>query len=104
MNISDLGDEPSPTIRGARGAMLTPLSFFTDRLWIRGLLASSCFVFGLVCFAPANAAETNPVDVRIPEAPPPRRVFAIEYNPIALVIERISVDIEVAPAEHHAVV
>ena len=104
MNISDPADEPTPTNRPTRGAKLTLVSFFTDRLCTPALVASSLFLFGIFCFRAASAAEANPVDVRIPEASPPRRVFAIEYNPIALAIDRISIDVEVAPAEHHALI
>lgn len=104
MNISDLACDPTLMIRRVREAMLTSLSLFTDRLCIRRLVASSCFGLSFFCFGTATAAEANAVDVRIPEAPPPARVVAIEYNPIALAINRISFNVELAPAEHHALV
>lgn len=60
----------------------------------------------------AVAAETPPnlpsidkaVDVAIKDAPPRRRRFALELNPIALVIERLSANVEIVPVDHHALV
>jgi hypothetical protein len=50
--------------------------------------------------APAFA----PVDVGVVEPTPARRLFAVEWNPVALFIDRISFNFEIAPAEHHALV
>jgi hypothetical protein len=54
--------------------------------------------------SPAAADPAAPVDVVVQEAAPPRRVVAIEWNPIALVIDRISANVEVVPVEHHALI
>lgn len=35
---------------------------------------------------------------------PPRRVIAVEWNPVALFIDRLSANVEIAPADHHALV
>jgi hypothetical protein len=54
--------------------------------------------------AAAPAPATPPVDVVVAEASPPRRVFALEWNPVALFIDRISATIEIAPVDHHVLV
>src|SRR5271169_3003260 len=58
--------------------------------------------------APASASPSAPafapVDVAVNEPTPARRVFAVEWNPVALFIHRISVNLEIAPADHHALV
>lgn len=47
----------------------------------------------------------SPVDVVIREAPPPRRVVALEWNPVSLfTIGKLSGNVVIAPIEHHAVV
>jgi hypothetical protein len=52
------------------------------------------------------AAQSFPsagsVDVAVEEGPPSRRGVALEFNPLALLIQRISGTIELAPADHHA--
>jgi hypothetical protein len=45
-----------------------------------------------------------PVDVAVIEPTPARRVLAVEWNPVALFIDRLSANVEIAPAEHHALV
>ncbi len=54
--------------------------------------------------APPPSPAFAPVDVAVSEPTPARRVFAVEWNPVALFIERISVNLEIAPADHHALV
>ncbi len=62
--------------------------------------------------AGAHAAEDTgppapafgPVDVSVPERTPSRRVFALEWNPVALFIDRLSATIEIAPVDHHTLV
>ncbi len=49
-------------------------------------------------------APTNAVDVTLPEPSSPRRIFAIEWNPVALVIDRLSANLEIVPLDHHALV
>lgn len=63
---------------------------------------------------PAAAAETAPapasdgapaaVDVRFEETPAPHRTLSIEWNPLALFIDRFSVNVVVVPGDHHALV
>jgi hypothetical protein len=45
-----------------------------------------------------------PVDVAVIEPMPARRVIAVEWNPVALFIDRLSANVEIAPADHHALV
>jgi hypothetical protein len=57
----------------------------------------------------APAAEQRPpdevaVDVRLAEAPPPHRTLTIEWNPLALFIDRFSLNAVVVPGDHHALV
>ncbi len=52
----------------------------------------------------ANADAPPPVDVVLREAPPPHRTFTVEWNPLALFIDRVSADVVVAPGDHHALV
>jgi hypothetical protein len=56
-----------------------------------------------IAAAQAPVLASAPVDVAVKEPAPARRIFAIEWNPVALVIHRISGNLEIAPAEHHAV-
>jgi hypothetical protein len=55
----------------------------------------------------ANAAAPPPpppVDVVVKTEPPPRRVLTVEWNPVALLFERLSVNVEIAPADHHVLI
>jgi hypothetical protein len=49
---------------------------------------------------PANAA----VDVVIHDGPPPRRILAVEFNPLPLIIGKVSVSAVIAPVDHHALI
>jgi len=52
----------------------------------------------------AVAEPPPPVDVTIHEPPPPRRYVSIALNPLSLILTRLSFDIVVTPADHHAIV
>ncbi len=52
--------------------------------------------------AGAPATAPTPVDVAVNEPAPARRLFAIEWNPVALIIHRLSANLEIAPVDHHA--
>ncbi len=52
----------------------------------------------------ATAEPPPPVDVVLRESPPPRRVLTIEYNPLALVIGRVSGNVVAVPIDHHGLV
>jgi hypothetical protein len=51
----------------------------------------------------AWAEPPPPVDVVVQQTAP-RKILAIEWNPVALIIGRVSVDVVVAPVNHHALV
>jgi hypothetical protein len=44
----------------------------------------------------------TPVDVALKETPPPHRTLTIDWNPLALFIDRFSLDAVIAPGDHHA--
>ena len=50
----------------------------------------------------ACAEPSHPVDVRVAEPAPPRRWFAIEWNPLSAFLKRASFSVELVPASHHA--
>jgi hypothetical protein len=54
--------------------------------------------------SPPVAEPSLPVDVALKETPPPHRTLAVEWNPLALFIDRFSVNVVVAPGDHHALV
>jgi hypothetical protein len=68
------------------------------------LLASAC-VAATVSGAPVAVADPPPpVDVVIREPAPTRRFLTIEYNPLTLIIAKASVNVVIAPIDHHALV
>ncbi|MDP9000814.1 MAG: hypothetical protein M3O46_11960 [Myxococcota bacterium] len=56
----------------------------------------------------ARAADAQPpaaVDVVVHDVPRPRRIVAIEWNPLALIIgKQVSANLVIAPIDHHALV
>lgn len=57
--------------------------------------------------APAHAADSQPpadvaVDVTLHETPPPRRIVSIEFNPLPLIIGKVSASLVIVPVDHHA--
>jgi hypothetical protein len=56
--------------------------------------------------SPASSNEASPPapDVRLVEAPPQHRAFTIEWNPLALFIDRLSVNLVIVPGDHHGIV
>jgi len=65
-----------------------------------------------VAFAATSATASRaaiadpplPVDVALNEAPSPHRTLTVEWNPLALFIDRFGVDVVVVPGDHHALV
>jgi hypothetical protein len=53
---------------------------------------------------PQEQQEQPVVDVVVPSPTPPRRLVTIEYNPLALVVGRISANVEIVPLEHHGII
>jgi hypothetical protein len=56
--------------------------------------------------APSIAAADPPpaVDVVLHEAPEPHRTLVIEWNPLSLFIDRLSLDAVIVPGDHHGLV
>ncbi len=87
-----------------------------NRRWLaRRLFAGAGFVFVSAAtagrVARAESAEpttptpaATPVDVQLQEAPPPHRFATIEWNPLALFIDRFSLNVVLAPVDHHALI
>jgi hypothetical protein len=50
------------------------------------------------------APADRPVDVALLETPSPHRTFSIEWNPLALFIDRLSANVVITPGDHHALV
>jgi hypothetical protein len=60
-----------------------------------------------VMFAPARPALADPpppVDVVLREPSPPQRIVTVEWNPLALVVGKVSANVLLVPADHHALV
>jgi hypothetical protein len=53
---------------------------------------------------PAPAESMPPPDVALHEQPPRHRTLTLEWNPLALFIDRFSVNAVLAPGDHHALV
>jgi hypothetical protein len=62
--------------------------------------------FSVVLAAPsvARGDQPPPVDVVLREPPPVHRVVAIEWNPLALIIGKLSANVVIVPEDHHAFV
>jgi hypothetical protein len=67
-------------------------------------------VFAAVAFIvailprPALADADQRAATPVRDEAPARRVLSIEWNPVALLLQRVSINVEIAPAEHHALV
>jgi hypothetical protein len=71
---------------------------------VPGVLVCACFAATAASAPVARADPPPPVDVVIPEPAPPRRVLTVEWSPLTLFIAKVSVDVVVAPTDHHALV
>ncbi|HWU86378.1 MAG TPA: hypothetical protein VN253_03860 [Kofleriaceae bacterium] len=69
----------------------------------RGLPCAAFAAVGLAA-SPADAELPPAVDVVVHEEPPPRRILAIEWNPLPLLIDKLSANIVFVPVAHHAIV
>jgi hypothetical protein len=54
--------------------------------------------------SPSVAEPPPPVDVALNEAPSPHRTLTVEWNPLALFIDRFSLNVVVVPRDHHTLV
>ena len=50
----------------------------------------------------ARADQAPPVDVSVKEEPPPSRIVTLQWNPVDLVYERLSANLQIVPTSHHA--
>jgi hypothetical protein len=50
----------------------------------------------------ALAEPPPPVDVVVKQEPPPARVVTLQWNPVDLVYERLSGNLQIVPSDHHA--
>jgi hypothetical protein len=62
----------------------------------------SCAAVSLATAGVARADQPPPVDVAIKETPPPSRVVTLQWNPVDLVYERLSANLQIVPVSHHA--
>lgn len=70
-----------------------------------GPLAAALVTLAVPARATAASASEPPVDVVVRDAPPPRRVVAVAWNPLPLAtIGKLSADVVIAPLAHHALV
>lgn len=76
--------------------MLSALVLFAAALPVRRALADDARY--------ADAESLPAVDVVVREEPPPRRILAIEWNPLPLLIDKLSANLVLAPVDHHAIV
>jgi hypothetical protein len=81
----DLANEPASMIHPALALLSCGLGMTLD-----------------IASAQAPTLASAPVDVAVNEPAPARRVFAIEFNPLALFIHRIGGNLEIVPVDHHA--
>jgi hypothetical protein len=65
-----------------------------------GAAATSTGVASAEAPAPADA----PVDVVIHDTAPPQRWLSLEFNPLPLIIGKVSVNVVIVPVDHHALV
>jgi hypothetical protein len=75
----------------------------------RDPLASTWCAGALVALTIATASNAiaepePPVDVVIPETPPPRRIVVLGWNPLSLVLGKASFDVVVVPRDHHGLI
>jgi hypothetical protein len=52
----------------------------------------------------ARAEPPPPVDVVLRDPPPAHRTLALEFNPLALIIGKLSANVIIVPGDHHALV
>jgi hypothetical protein len=69
----------------------------------------ACAALGCVLAATRSgraeeSPASTPVDVALKETPPPHRTLTIDWNPLALFIDRFSLDAVIAPGDHHALI
>jgi hypothetical protein len=72
---------------------------------LAGVAGAATLTSASLATADASTPADTPVDVKIQETPPPRRVVTVEWNPVALItIDRVSFNVVIVPADHHALI
>ena len=69
------------------------------------VLSTTVHVAAAETSPPADAPPADaPIDVVVRETPPQRRIVSIEWNPLPLVLGKISANVVIVPIDHHALV
>jgi hypothetical protein len=68
------------------------------------MLPGAAFAATIATACAAGAERPPPVDVVIHDAPPPSRSVAVQFNPLPLIIGKLSADAVIVPIDHHALV
>jgi hypothetical protein len=69
------------------------------------VLSTTVHVAAAETSPPADAPPADaPIDVVVRETPPQRRIVSIEWNPLPLVLGKISANVVIVPVNHHALV
>jgi hypothetical protein len=53
---------------------------------------------------PADSPADTPIDVVVHETPPQRRLISVEFNPLPLLVGKLSANVVIVPVDHHALV
>ena len=76
----------------------------TNRICIVSMAASLVLATMLTAAPNATADPPPPVDVVLREPSPPQRLVTLEWNPLALIVGKVSANVVVVPIDHHALV
>jgi len=82
----------------------TSLRSMLVRMLARALVGAAVGVTVTTAARATVTESTSPVDVALHDAPRPHRLLTVEWNPLALFIDRFSVSVVVVPQDHHALV
>lgn len=75
-----------------------------QRLSVSNFLACIAIALSATLSGAAFAEPAPAVDIVIHEDPPPRRILAVELQPVPLILGKAIVNIVIAPLDHHALV
>jgi hypothetical protein len=74
------------------------------RLLLGVVSAATVATLARLSWAEPPPEPPPPVDVALHEAPSPHRTLTLEWNPLALFIDRFSLNAVIVPCDHHALV
>jgi hypothetical protein len=86
-----------PGLSPHAGALLTSHAGLVITLFV-----SSASLASLASEKVARAEPPPPVDVVVKQEPPPARLVTLQWNPVDLVYERLSANLQIVPVDHHA--